>query len=429
MRDGKPPIYFDNACTTLVPQQVIRAITDYYEQHPACGGGRSRHWFAEEVIAEIDGDAAAEIEGSRQIIADFINAGSEKEIVFTANASHAINIVALGFPFRRGDVVLLTDREHNSNLVPWLRLQNKGSIRVDYCGTGEDGAFDLEAFRGKLESGPVRLVSMAYTSNVTGCTLPAKAIIDLAHCCGARVLLDAAQTAPHRAMDVQDLDVDFLAFSIHKMCGPRGVGILYGKGALLRQAEPGIGDDGEDAIEPVLLGGGAVHDATYQGYRLLDPPERFEVGVQNYAGQIAAGAAVNYLQAIGMDRIDKRETELNGFLTEELLKRYGDTGWFRIIGPREAAQRGGLLTFEIKRPNAVGITEELSARSSIMIRDGVFCVHSYFNKLYGEGWTRPKPPSEHKMVYRLSLYFYNTLEECRTFLDTLHDIFEERSYI
>ena len=427
-RNGKLPIYFDNACTTLVPKPVIRAMTDYYEKYPACGGHRSRHWFADEVAARIDGDPERGIEGSRRIIADFINARSEKEIVFTANASQAINMIALGFPFRPGDCVLLTDREHNSNLVPWLRLQEKGLIKVDYCEPREDDVFDLAGFRRKLENGPVRLVSMGYTSNITGCTIPAKEIIEAAHRYGAKVLLDAAQTAAHKAMDVQDLDVDFLAFSIHKMCGPRGVGVLYGKKELLGRKAPG-GSSCQDAIEPVFVGGGVVHDTTYQGYLLLDPPERFEVGVQNYPGQIAAATAVQYLRQIGLDKIDARERHLNGFLTDELLGRYGDTGWFKIIGPPDAGKRGGILTFEIKRPNAVGITEELNAKNNIMIRDGLFCVHSYFNKVFGQCWTRPRLPEEHRMVYRLSLYFYNTMEECRIFLETLQEIFEERSYL
>jgi len=153
------------------------------------------------------------------------------------------------------------------------------------------------------------------------------------------------------------------------------------------------------------------------------------VGVQNYPGQIATGAAVKYVQGIGLDRINARVNHLNNYLTTELLKRYGDTGWFRILGPQDADRRGGILTFEVKRPNAVGIAEELSDKSNIMIRDGVFCVHSYLNYKYGEGWMRPRLPSEHRMTYRVSLYFYNTIEECRVFVDTLQTIFEERSYI
>jgi cysteine desulfurase/selenocysteine lyase len=381
-----------------------------------------------EVNDRIEGNPDKGIQGSRALIKEFINARSEKEIIFTQNTSHAINIVALGFKFQPGDVVLLTDKEHNSNLLPWLRLQKKGIIRVDHVETNEDETFNLDGFKQKLETNKVALVSMAFTSNLTGYTIPAEEIIKLAHAHGAKVLLDAAQTMSHRKIDVQKLDVDFLAFSIHKMCGPRGVGILYGKQEYLGKALHEE-DDLADAIAPCLLGGGTVGDTTYSTYSLLEPPERFEVGVQNYPGQIAAGVAVEYLQRIGMDKINSQMNLLNDFLTKEVLKRYGDTGWFRIFGPQEAKQRGGILTFEVNRPNAVGIAEELSDRSNIMIRDGVYCVHSYLNYKFGEGWLRPKAPSEHRMTYRASLYFYNTLEECQVFLDTLHAIFEERSYI
>jgi cysteine desulfurase/selenocysteine lyase len=425
-RNGKPPIYFDNACTTLVPKQVIDAITEYYYEYPACGERRSRYWFAEEVTSRIEGDPNSATEGSRQIIREFINARSEKEIIFTSNTSHAINMVALGFKFRPGDRVLLTDKEHNSNLIPWLRLRRNVPIEVDYVESNQDHSFDLEALTDKLESGRVRLVSMAYTSNLTGYTIPAKDIIKTAHEYGARVLLDAAQTVPHKAVDVQDLDADFLAFSIHKMCGPRGVGVLYGKEELLGQKPHE--DDETGVIEPGMVGGGTISDTTYDSYSLLEPPERFEVGIQNYSGQIAAGAAVRYLQQVGMHRIGSHECQLNSYLTEQLLNRYGEEGWFRILGPREVAQRGGMLTFEVKRPNCVGIAEELDEKSNVMIRAGAFCVHSYLNKEFGEGWARPRLPTEHRMLYRVSLYFYNTIEECQTFLETLDNIFEERSY-
>jgi cysteine desulfurase/selenocysteine lyase len=427
-RNGTPPIYFDNACTTLVPRQVIEAINEYYTGFPGCGGARSRHWFAEEVTNRIEGNPDKGIQGSRSLIKEFINARSEKEIIFTQNTSHAINIIALGFKFQPGDTVLLTDKEHNSNLLPWLRLQKKGFIKVEHVDSDEDGNFRIDQFKQKLASHKVALVSLAYTSNLTGYTLPAGEIIKLAHAYGARVLLDAAQTASHRAIDVQKLDVDFLAFSLHKMCGPRGVGVLYGKQEYLGQALHEE-DDPSDAIAPCMLGGGTVGDTTYDTYSLLEPPERFEVGVQNYPGQIAAGTAVGYLRRIGLDRINRQMNLLNDFLTGELLKRYGNTGWFRILGPQGANQRAGILTFEVRRPNAVGIAEELSERCNIMIRDGVFCVHSYLNFKFGQGWMRPRLPAEHRMTYRVSLYFYNTMAECRIFLDTLNTIFEERSYI
>jgi cysteine desulfurase/selenocysteine lyase len=425
-RNGRPPIYFDNACTTLVLAPVIAALDKYYTAYPACGGERSRHWFADEVNSRIEGDSDRGIMGSRQLIAGFINAESPQEIIFTLNTSHAINLVALGFRFRPGDEVLLTDTEHNSNLIPWLRLQNKGIIKVDHVVSSLDGTFDLAGFRKKLAGNRVRLVSMGWTSNLTGYAIPAQEIIKIAHEHGARVLLDGAQTVPHEAIDVQALDVDFLAFSIHKMCGPKGVGVLYGKRGLLGHDLPGALDD---AIEPVLLGGGTVSDSSYDSYILGEVPARFEPGIQNYAGQIAAGAAVRYLQAIGMERIKAHEVELNRFLTERLIGRYGDTGWFSILGPRPAEARGGILSFVLRRPNCVGISQDLSDRSNVMIRDGAFCVHSYLNRELGPDWARPRLPTEHIMTYRVSLYLYNTVQECQTFLDTLNDIFEERSYL
>jgi cysteine desulfurase/selenocysteine lyase len=291
----------------------------------------------------------------------------------------------------------------------------------------EDG-FDLDAFENQLKEQRVRLVSMAYTSNITGATLPAREIIAIAHRYGARVLLDGAQTVPHQAVDVQDLDVDFLAFSLHKMCGPRGVGVLYGKKELLG-CGAGEWEAGGDVIEPVILGGGTVDDTTYESYRLLDAPERFEAGIPNYPGLIASGAAVDYLRQIGMERIAAHEQLLNSYLSEALLNRYGDLGWFNIIGPQEANRRGGILTFEVRRPNAVGIAKELNARNNIMIRDGVFCVHSYFNERFGSDWIHPKSHREHRMIYRVSFYLYNTLTECDIFLETLAEVFKERSYI
>ncbi len=421
-RNGKPPVYLDNACTTLAPQPVIDSLARYYTDFPGCGGRRSHHWFAEEVTDRIEGNVEKGIEGSRRQIADFIHAGSEKQILFTLNTTHAINTVALGFKFKPGDVVLLTDKEHNSNLIPWLRLQNAGRIRAENIPADKNECFDLDAFEQRMKDGGVRLVSMAYASNLTGYTIPVEAIIKIAHQHGARVLLDAAQAAPHQAIDVQALDVDFLAFSLHKMCGPRGIGVLYAKKELLES-------NGADAIEPTILGGGNINDATYASYSLLSAPEGFEAGIPNYASQIASGDAIRFLQRIGMKNITAHEHALNCFLTEGLLSRYGDPGWFKIFGPQDPALRGGILTFEVRRPNAIGIATELDRKSNIMIRDGVFCVHSYFNGQYGQGWLQPKSHRDHRMIYRISLYLYNTIDECRTFLDTLDEIFRERCYI
>lgn len=302
-RNGKAPVYLDNACTTLVPRQVIQSMNEYYSEYPACSGRRSRHWFAEEVTDRIEGNPEKGILGSRRIIAELINAGSEKEIIFTLNASHAINMVALGFPFQPRDVVLLTDKEHNSNLVPWLRLQKAGLVEVAYAVSNDRDEFDLGYFEHWLQNNRVRLVSVAYTSNATGYTLPARELIKMAHEYGALVLLDGAQAVPRKTVDVQSLDVDFLAFSLHKMCGPRGVGVLYGKKGLLGK-DPHEVDGAGPVLEPVILGGGTVADTAYDSYSLLGPPESFETGIQNYPAQIASGVAVRYVQQIGTDRIE-----------------------------------------------------------------------------------------------------------------------------
>jgi len=427
-RNGTAPVYFDNACTTLVPRQVITSLHEYYERYPGCGGGRSRHWFSHEVVSRIEGDEDTGAAGSRDTIRRFINARSRREIIFTLNTSHAINMVALGFPFNEGDVVILSDREHNSNLLPWLRLEKQGRITVDSIPTQLDDTFDFDVFEEKLRRPNVRLVSMAFTSNLTGATLPAREIIAVAHRYGARVLLDAAQTVPHQSVNVQDLDVDFMAFSLHKMCGPKGIGVLYGKEELLGN-QYHEKDEAQDVIVPAILGGGTVGDSLDHDYYLLDPPDRFETGIQNYPAQIAAGTAINYLEGVGMGIIRDHLAALNRHITKELLKQYGDTGWFRILGPADPVKRSGIITFEITRPNAMGIAEELDARANIMVRDGDYCVHTYFNRVYGHGWSRPHLPSEHRMTYRISLYLYNTIEECDLFLETLHDILTERSYI
>ena len=263
LHDGMPPVYFDNACNTLVPKQVVDSFVAYYNEFPACGEGRSRHRFAAEVTDRIDGNPDRGMKGSRNAIKDFLNARSHKEIIFTLNSSHGVNIVALGTQFKPGDVVLHTDKEHNSNLIPWLRLRKKGIIENQPIDQTPEGEIDLDMLEQQLKTRQVRLVSMGFTSNLTGYTLPAKEIISLAHRYGALVLLDGAQTVPHQSVDVQDLDVDFLAFSLHKMCGPRGVGVLYGKSEYMGNATREE-DENENVVLPVMLGGDTIFDTTYE---------------------------------------------------------------------------------------------------------------------------------------------------------------------
>jgi len=392
-RNGKPPIYFDNACLTLKPFPVIEAMNDYYHNFPGCGGGgRSDHWFADRVNEKV--------EGVRERIRKFINAKSTNEIIFTRNTTEGINLVAQGFTFKEGDIVLTTDKEHNSNLCPWRNLEAKGIIKHKVVPSNPDNTFNLAVFKEMLNS-DVKLVSMVHTSNLDGYTIPAEEIIKISHKQKAMVMLDGAQSAPHKPIDVQRLDVDFFAFSIHKMCGPTGMGVLYGKEDLLKK------------LEPFIVGGDTVVDTFYDKEPIyLEPPHKFEAGLQDYAGIIGTGAACNYINNIGYDFIEKQEAVLNEFLTKGLLN-YED---IEIIGPLNPKLRGGIVTFLIKRLGMGDISKRLSEKSNIMVRSGTFCVHSWFNA---------RKINKNITSLRVSLYFYNTLDECKIFLKALKEIMDE----
>jgi cysteine desulfurase/selenocysteine lyase len=394
-RNGKLPIYFDNACLTLKPKQVIEAMDDYYHNFPACGGhGRSGHWFANKVNEKV--------EEARENIRKFINAKSTKEIIFTRNTTEGLNLVAKSFGFKEGDEVLTTDREHNSNLCPWKNLEAKGIIKHKIVPSNPDNTFNIESFK-KMLTSKVKLVSMAHTSNLDGYTIPAEEIIKICHNNGVMVMLDGAQSAPHKTIDVQKLDVDFFVFSIHKMCGPTGMGILYGKENLLKE------------LEPFVVGGDTVADTFYDKYPIyLESPAKFEAGLQDYAGMIGAGAAVEYLMHIGVDNITQHEFELNKYLTEN-LSQYEE---LEIIGPKDPKLRGGIFTFFAKKKGLSVIAEECDKRNNIMLRSGEFCVHSWFN---GKGVDRESGIG----IIRASLYFYNTLEECEIFVNTVKEILQE----
>jgi cysteine desulfurase / selenocysteine lyase len=380
----KPVVYFDTACQSLRPKSVFEAISQYYIKESACSG-RSNHQLGAAVTRDVD--------QSRTSLAKFFGASKKEEIVFTRNTTEGINLVANSLGLKAGDVVLITDKEHNSNLIPWQVLQKRKGILVKIIPSCPDNTFDLGAFEKLLDS-QVKLVSVGYTSNLDGVTVPAEEIIKKAHRSGSLVLLDAAQAAPHRKINVKGLDVDFMALSGHKMLGPSGMGLLYGKYTLLEK------------MEPFLVGGDTVASSTYTTCEFLPPPEKFEAGLQDYAGIIGMGAAVKYLQDVGFDAIQKQETLLNEYINQELKSITG----LKIIGPADARLRGGITTFFIDGIDSHQVALMLDQMAGVMVRSGQHCVHSWFNAHQVKG------------SVRASTYFYNTLEEAELFVSSLRKI-------
>jgi cysteine desulfurase/selenocysteine lyase len=380
----KPIVYFDNACQSLRPEVVIDAIDDYYLNSSACSG-RSMHRLAAAVTLQCD--------QARSAVAKFLHAARKEEIVFTRNTTEGINLVANSLALNQGDVILISDKEHNSNLIPWQVLARKKGIQFKIIPSKLDNTFDFEAFT-KLLDQKVRLVSLGFTSNLDGVTIPASEIIKKAHQNGSLVLLDAAQTSPHYKMDVKALDVDFLAFSGHKMLGPSGTGVLYGKYQLLEQ------------LEPFLVGGDTVSSSTYDSCQFLPPPEKFEAGLQDYAGIIGLGAAAQYLQGIGFEAIKSQELLLNETITAAIK----DIPRLKLIGPMDARQRGGIVNFYIDGIDSHQIALMLDQMSGIMVRSGQHCVHSWFNAHHITG------------SVRASVCFYNTPEEAAILVNSLKKI-------
>lgn len=382
-KNGPTPIYFDSACMSLKPDKVVEAMNDYYFNYPACAG-RSAHKLGDKVTKKV--------QEARRLVADFINAKDENEIIFTRNTTEGINLLANSIGLKKGDVVLISDKEHNSNLIPWLLLRDKIGIVVKIIPSNEDGSFDPEIFSGLVVG--ARLVSIVHTSNLDGTTTPAKEIAEIAHNNNTLVLLDAAQSIPHKKIDVQDLDVDFLAFSGHKMLGPSGTGVFYGKRELL------------EGLSPFLVGGDTVESSTYDSYKMLPVPEKFEAGLQNYAGIIGLGEAVKYLSQFDFKDIVEHELKLNAYITEELQK----IPQIKIIGPKDPKARSGIVNFYIDGTDMHKFMVMLDEMANIEIRSGQHCVNSWFadKKIYNSA--------------RVSLYLYNTMAEAEAFITNLNKI-------
>ncbi|MFX0090129.1 MAG: aminotransferase class V-fold PLP-dependent enzyme [Candidatus Hodarchaeota archaeon] len=383
-KNDKPIVYLDNACMSLRPTAVIDTIKQYYLEFSACGG-RTIHKLG---MAVTEG-----VESARKKVMNFINAKKSSECIFTGNTTNGINIVAMGLGLSKGDLVISEDYAHNSNVIPWQMLKRQNGIIHHLLETGSDALFTIETLDTMLRKSQAskKLVSLCHVSNVTGYAIPAKEIIKVAHDHDALVLLDSAQSVPHQPVDVQKLDVDFLAFSIHKMCGPSGIGVLYGKEEFL------------ETLTPRLVGGGTVVNVTEEGPEFAKTPDRFEAGLQNYAGIIATGTTIDYLQNLGMENIHRYEKTLAKYLFIGLKELNLP---LKTLGPQNPAKREGLAAIAFDNINAHDIAMLLD-EENIFTRSGTHCTHLWHNKLGINATLRP------------SLYFYNTKQEIQFFLDTL----------
>ncbi|NYZ80048.1 cysteine desulfurase [Candidatus Micrarchaeota archaeon] len=369
--------YLDSACMSLKPKSVVAKMNEYYSDYPACGG-RSHHKLAERVAKETD--------AARKNVQKLVGAKRPEEIIFTRNTTEAINLIANVFPLQKGDVVLTSDKEHNSNLLPWQLLSERRGVKHEIVST--DGDF-AENFEKKITKN-VKLVSLVHTSNVDGTTLPVEKVIKISHDYGAKVLLDAAQSAPHREINVRKLDVDFIAASGHKMLGPTGVGFLYGKYNEL------------DVLPQFMVGGETVKNTTYETRVVEDLPLRFEAGLQDYAGIIGLGEAVNYLARVGMSKIERNDYELNKMITDTLVSHGAE-----ILGPKDAASRSSIASFNFKNKDAHQIAMLMDSIGNVELRSGMHCVHSWFNARKIKG------------SVRASTYLYNEKADAEKFAETL----------
>jgi cysteine desulfurase/selenocysteine lyase len=382
---GKTLVYLDNAATTQKPLSVINAIHDYYMNYNS-NIHRAVHQLAEE--------ATLEFEKTREKVANFINARATEEIIFTRNATEAINLVAYSWGrtnIEKNDRIIITELEHHSNIVPWQILASEKGAKLEYVGTDDNGYLKMHEFRNFLETNKnVKLVSVSHMSNVLGTIVPINEIIKLSHEKGIPVLVDGAQSVPHMPVDVQKMDCDFMAFSAHKMLGPTGVGILYVKKAILEKMPPFIG------------GGDMIKEVHKFETRYNDLPYKFEGGTPNIADVIGFTAAIDYLNDIGMDRVREHEVELTKYGLEKISGVKGVT----LYGPRNVKDRGGVISFNIGDIHPHDLATILNDHG-IAIRSGHHCAQVLMERL------------DVPATSRASFYIYNTKEEVDVLIGAL----------
>ena len=395
--NGRPIVYLDSACMALKPTQVVNAMNEYYEQYPACGG-RSIHKFGEE--------ASNAYTASREKFASFLNAADPEECIWTRNATESLNIVAACVKLPSDGKIVTTTLEHHSGSLPFVERARRDGLKIEIVEAKKDGTFDIEDWK-RIIDNKTRLISVVHSSNVTGTVAPLREIIEIAHDRGALVMSDDAQYAPHHPLDVQDLDVDFSAISVHKMCGPTGMGVLYGKSEHLNE------------MDMFLVGGDTVSDVRYENGQIvpeyLPPPEKFEAGLQNYAGAIGAGAAAEYLENIGMHEIEKHERTL----LDTVLKELKSLSSVNMLGTDDINIKTGLVTFGVDTVEAAhDVAAFLNDEFNVMIRSGAHCVHPFHYQM---------EISPMRGTARASFYLYNNMDDAQTFLDGMNALIKATS--
>jgi len=374
VRPGVSLVYLDSTATTQKPLAVLQAMDEFY-RHNNANIHRGVHTLAEE--------ATAMYEQARQQVADFIHASSSREIIFTRNATESINLVVYTWAranLKSGDVVILTEMEHHSNLVPWLQLAAERGIKLEFIPVTGEGLLDLDVYRSLLARTP-KLVAFSGMSNVLGTINPAAEMIHLAHEAGALALVDGAQSVPHLPLDVQTLNVDFLAFSAHKMLGPTGIGALYAKAKLL------------EAMPPFLGGGDMIKTVHLRSFSPNGIPHKFEAGTPAIAEAVGFGAAVGYLTGVGMDAVAAHEHEMITYVLERLEEIPG----VRVLGPA-AEKKGGVAAFTLEGVHPHDVAQILD-HYGVAVRAGHHCAQPLHEKFGITATTRA------------SFYIYSVKEE------------------
>ncbi len=384
---GKPLVYLDNAATTQKPRQVIQAMNEYYENYNS-NVHRAVHRLSQEATQAYD--------DAHEKVAGFIGADGMEEIVFTKNTTESINIVAnsLSQQLRKGDEIVLTQMEHHSNIVPWQQAAKRTGAKLRYAEINNSGELDMRQLQSILNKN-TKVVAFTHVSNVLGTINPAKEIIAAAKEVGAVTVLDAAQSVPHMPVNVKDLGCDFMAFSAHKMLGPTGMGVLYGKEEQLEKTEP------------LMYGGDMISEVSFQDAKWNELPWKFEAGTPNMAGAVGLATAVDYLQEVGMENIHEHEK----MLTAKAMKKLQQVDELIIYGP-EAEKRGGLVAFSMNGLHTHDVSALLDAQG-IAVRGGHHCAMPLARLLGVQGTTRA------------SFYLYNTPEEVDKLAEALAMVTEK----